>query len=401
MNLSPKQEKSLEMAKDFLLGPDQVFKLFGHAGTGKTTIAKLIASMATELMGGSVKFAAFTGKAAYVLQQAGCPEACTIHSLIYLPKEKSQKRLQKYLEARAQIEAMDPVPTERLENADKIIAQERANLRRPMFTLNTESPLKDCSLLIVDECSMLDKLMGEDLLSFETKILVLGDPNQLPPIKGAGFFTSGSPDMLLTEIHRQAEGNPIIDMSTRIREGDPLPYGDYGTSKVIESGTLDPQEAKEADQVIVGTNAMRRKVNQRIRELRGFGGEPIPQVGERLVCLKNNGEKGLLNGAIYIVDQILDDTSELLQMIVLDEGSKAPIEISAHRNPFKGEDTPYWELKESDQFDFGYALTCHKSQGSQWENVIVFDESSVFAQHRRKWLYTAVTRASDRVTVVR
>lgn len=385
------------MADRFLSGPDQVFKLFGHAGTGKTTIAKMIA----ERCGGSVLFAAFTGKAAYVLQQAGCPDACTIHSLIYTPKEKSKERLQFYLEAQKKLQEMDPPPVERLRKAEKVIADERANLRRPMFALAVDSPLSRCQLLIVDECSMVDERMGQDILSFGAKVLVLGDPNQLPPVRGAGFFTNGHPDMLLTEIHRQARDNPIIDMATRVREGERLEYGDYGSSKVIQKGTIGPEEAAGADQVIVGTNETRRKVNVRVRQIRGFGDGPIPLVGERLVCLKNNNEKGLLNGAMYKVADILDDTGPRIEMVVEDEGSGSAIEVSAHRAPFLGEDTPHWEIKDSDQFDFGYAVTCHKSQGSQWKNVLVFDESNIFGHNSRKWLYTAITRASERVTVVR
>ena len=95
---------------------------------------------------------------------------------------------------------------------------ERKRLAQPAFTLNQFSPVKDAGLVVIDECSMVDDRMGQDLLSFGTKVLVLGDPAQLPPVRGSGFFTdTETPDVMLTEIHRQAKDNPIIAMATKVR----------------------------------------------------------------------------------------------------------------------------------------------------------------------------------------
>ena len=57
--------------------------------------------------------------------------------------------------------------------------------------------------------------------------------------------------------------------------------------------------------------------------------------------------------------------------------------------------------RESDEFDYGYALTVHKAQGSQWDDVLLFDESYAFREHRARWLYTGLTRAAKRLTIVR
>src|SRR6185437_529392 len=124
--------------------------------------------------------------------------------------------------------------------------------RRPRYTLNRDSALAGASLLIVDECSMVGESLGRDLLSFGVPVLVLGDPAQLPPIQGGGFFTEAKPDTMLTEIHRQAQDNPIVRLSMDIRAGKYLEPGRYGETEVLRKTDLDPNRVLEADQVLVG-----------------------------------------------------------------------------------------------------------------------------------------------------
>lgn len=403
MQLSSQQERALRDVRDWFNNSDeQVFHLFGYAGTGKTTIAKRLVEGIENVI-----FGAFTGKAAYVLQRSGCPGAATIHSLIYNPKDKSKAHLQGLVEDleyaltqwRQSASEGDPEPS-KIRDLREEIAEEQRNLRRPMFTLKLESPLRDADLLVIDECSMVDRVMGEDLLSFGVKTLVMGDPAQLPPVGSAGFFNPRTPDAMLEQIHRQAEGNPIIDLATTVRNGERLRRGQYGESSVISRDELTPEIAMGADQIIVGTNKLRRAVNNHVRRKLGREG-PFPVVGDRLVCLKNNHEKGILNGALYEVEQILADPSpdeDTIPMIVKDE--EGSYEIDAHVNPFMGDDVPPWAHKDTDSFDYGYAITCHKSQGSQFPKVLVYDESRVFRKDARKWLYTAITRAQEKVTVV-
>src|SRR5690606_22173315 len=133
----------------------------------------------------------------------------------------------------------------------------------PTFSLNRQSPVAKAKLVVVDECSMVDEQLGRDLMSCGTPILVLGDPAQLPPISGGGFFTEHEPDHLLTEIHRQARDNPIIRLALEVREGREIEYGEYGAARVIGRDEVNQDLVLSADQVLVGTNRTRRRYNQR------------------------------------------------------------------------------------------------------------------------------------------
>ena len=304
MGWSPQQDQALQAIARWRTGGSQVFRLFGYAGTGKTTLAQEVARNVR----GRVLYAAFTGKAALVLQSKGCHDASTIHSLIY---------------------RCYPV-TETDDNGRET--------ERLVYGLNPLSEVISASLVIVDECSMVDERLGRDLLSFGTKILVLGDPAQLPPVRGEGFFTTGAPDFMLTEIHRQAADNPIIRMSMTVREGGRLARGAHGASRVIPIGDLRPFEDRLADQVLVGLNKTRRVINARVRKQ--LGRDPdYPEVGDKLVCLKNNREKGLLNGGLWKIDAIegFDDDGVKLQVASLDGAVKSgPVRVYVRREFFEG-----------------------------------------------------------------
>lgn len=395
-NWSHQQRTALDRVGRWLKAKDKpVFQLAGFAGTGKTTLAKHLAST----VNGPVYFAAYTGKAAHVLSKSGATNVSTIHKLIYTPKGKSQQRLKDLEAERAKLLTHKPVPTTMLEKVEAAIQAEKINLARPMFQLNSESPLLGAALLVVDEYSMIDTQMGEDLLSFGCPILALGDPGQLPPVQGTSFF-SDKPDILLTEIHRQARDNPIIWMSQEVREGRVLRPGSYGSSRVVPYQQLPRDELRSVvlstDQLLVGRNATRILSNRRARELLGRT-NALPQAGDKLVCLRNNHEVGLLNGQLWKAraDSIFDGDYVLLD-IESEEGTK--VDISAHPHYFHGNKPEYWERKDAEEFDYGYALTVHKSQGSQWNNVLLFDEW--FGKDRRQWLYTAITRAAERIDVV-
>ncbi len=356
------QDHALKAVAQWLGAPDapQVFRLFGYAGTGKSTLARHLA----EHVDGLVAFAAFTGKAALVMRSKGCKEARTIHSLIYRATDTETEE--------------------------------------PTFELNEDSDAARAKLIVVDECSMVDEELGRDLLSFGRKVLVLGDPAQLPPVKGGGFFTDHEPDVMLTEVHRQAADNPIIRLSMIIREGGRIDRGVYGETRVVGRDGLDSTLVTGADQVLVGMNKTRRAYNRRLRELRGFSGD-LPQSGEKLVCLRNNRKKGLLNGALFKVKSAGALRRGKVRMLVIGEESDGQVQRVAVVPQFfdgtEGE-IPFALRKDSDEFDYGYALTVHKAQGSQWDNVALFDESFAFREHRARWLYTGVTRAARRLTLV-
>jgi hypothetical protein len=153
---------------------------------------------------------------------------------------------------------------------------------------------------------MLGEAMAKDLLSFGVLILALGDEAQLPPIGDRRFFTSREPDFQLTEIRRQEAGSPIIQLATEVRQKQPLIYGSYGDSAVNRRGTMLLKDLLNYDQVIVGTHRKRQHLNKRMRELLGHSGE-LPNPGEKIVCLKNNREKGLLNGTLWTVKRATPD----------------------------------------------------------------------------------------------
>ena len=343
-------------------GEPQVFRLFGYAGVGKTTLARHIAEGAR----GETAFAAFTGKAALVMRSKGCAAATTIHALIYRASEGAEGA--------------------------------------PTFTLNADGPASKAGLIVIDECSMVDPELGRDLLSFGKPILVLGDPFQLPPVKGGGYFTDGEPDVMLTHIHRQAQDNPIVRLSEIVRSGGELSLGEYGETRVIPRAALDSAQVLSADQVLVGVNRTRRAYNQRMRDLRGFQ-EPLPVAGDRLVCLRNDRTKGLINGGLWRVESLNGVKKDFVKMALRseDEGARATVKVSVLKAFFEGTEgeLAYALRRESDEFDYGYALTVHKAQGSQWDDVMLFDESFAFREHRARWLYTGLTRAARRLTVVR
>jgi exodeoxyribonuclease-5 len=252
---------------------------------------------------------------------------------------------------------------------------------------------------------MVDAELGRDLLSFGVPLLVLGDPAQLPPIQGGGFFTEAEPDVMLTEVHRQAADNPIIRLSMDIRAGEYLEPGRYGETEVVANNDLDPQRVLEADQVLVGRNATRRAYNIRMRERRGFDGE-FPDAGDKLVCLRNNRKKGLFNGGLWTVKErdARRAKTGIMTMRLLpdDDTATRGVKVSVRPECFTGgiEKVDWARRKPYDEFDYGYVLTVHKAQGSQWDDVVLFDESFAFPDSRERWLYTGVTRAAKKLTVV-
>lgn len=393
---SPQQSAAIDQVGRWLREKNEpYFMLAGFAGTGKTTLAKHLAAS----VDGMVYFAAYTGKAAHVLMRSGAQNVSTIHKLIYKPKDRSQKRLREMIAERAEFLTRDPIPRSLVERLDRAIEMEQANMGRPAFQLNSESSLLGAALLVVDEYSMIDEQMGEDLLSFGVPILALGDPGQLPPVSGKGFF-SRKPDILLTEIHRQAADNPIIRMSRDVREGRILRPGQYGDSRVIRVGDLPREELAKmvlsTEQLLVGKNATRLSSNGRVRELMGFGSK-LPMAGDKLVCLRNNHEIGLLNGQLWEADSDSLAADPYVQ-IDLRGDDNAKLRVSAHAAYFHGSKPDMWTRKDAEEFDYGYALTVHKSQGSQWGDVLLFDEW--YSRERKEWLYTAITRASERIDVV-
>lgn len=403
IKFSEQQVEAIDIVHKRIKAEEPVTRLFGYAGTGKTTIAQELARLSSRVL-----FAAFTGKAASVLTRKGCP-ASTIHSLIYTPTGNFGDKIEKLKKA---IEE-DPQNIElRAE-----LQEARKKAKQPGFKFEPEgSELNEADLLVLDEVSMVDEKVAKDLLSFGVPILALGDPAQLPPVGAGGYFTKGGEkraDALLTRVERH--DGAVIDLATQIRttQERAAVNGSTVIRKIGQSAAL------EFDQVLVGTNKTRWGKNRTLRKLLGHSRIELLVPGERIICLSNNKDLGILNGQQFKVVELRSNDKPNQIEAFLDcecETNATMCEICGWRARwvplwtlgFEGiageaelKEIPYGKAKAAMHATYGYAITVHKSQGSEWPRVLVVDESPVFRRDGWRWLYTAVTRASESVVVLR
>jgi exodeoxyribonuclease-5 len=354
-------------------GSSNEFLLDGGAGTGKTTTAAL----AAEAVGAKcVVYGAYTAKAARVMQSKGMEGASTLHRLLYRPQ---------------------------FDKNGQIIG----------WTKDEQSLCRRADLIVVDEVSMVNDRMADDLRDFEKPILVLGDVGgQLPPIEGAGAFTRRRPDFTLREVHRTVADSPIFALAWRARRASFLPRGGPPEAHVAALNADAWERILNRDfQVICGKNSTRRTVTRRAREAFGFSG-PLPQPGEPLICCRNNYNQGLINGDIAIMWRVTEndpDDDYFTADLLIDGETRTDVKINRLHIAATINDGKYPNNEAFDQtfrgktalFDWAYAITCHKAQGSEFDHVVVIDD--LFAQWdkdlRRRWLYTALTRARESVTV--
>ena len=345
----------------------QIFRLYGGAGVGKTTIANCLQNECR------VAYMTLSGKAALVMRKKGCEGASTIHSAIYRVVEDGDDHY---------------------------------------FELNPDSAvINDCDIIVVDEVGMVDQVIGRDLESFRKPILVLGDKFQLPPPSDSpSYFTAAPGDFTMNKVLRQTGDSPILDLAYKVLNGEKLAPGKYGDSIVYSSkvnqATLD-RAMMEATQVLCGKNITRAYGNATIRKGLNRVGNPfdyLPVVGDTLICLRNDHKKGILNGEQFIVQELLDrDLGSVMAMKVksLDNEMALPIEMFVPFNYFNGteDQMPRHERANYDQATYSNLMTVHKAQGSQWTDGLVLDESYVFREFKRNHLYTAITRFSDKVAI--
>lgn len=400
--LNPDQQLADAKIKNwFFHGTRQVYVLTGYAGTGKTTLLKHTVLETLKLDDSySAAFVTPTGKAATVLLKNGI-SACTLHRLIYQSQTVEQE-----------VEI----------NGKKIKVEKLIFKRR-------ESIDKAIKLIIVDEASMVSDEVLADVLNFGVKVLLCGDDAQLPPVEGFNSFLK-TPDHTLTQIVRQQQDNPIIKLATLAREGKPIPFGNFGgKASVVYSRSLTEQKRQylltRCDQIICGLNKTRTKLNDEVRKIYGFEG--LPQNREKLICTYNNWEQyiddemrfNLVNGIIgtaydpfYNQDnymgfmQFKPDFLDNLcpEALPFDTGIFENGEYRyKHGDSFakfdeNGEPVGVFQLN---RFEFGYCISCHKSQGSEFDKAVVFDESYAFKEDKNRWLYTAITRAKEKLVLIR
>lgn len=387
MELDVSQQDALTKVIEWYNSPNRkpVFRLFGYAGTGKSTLARTIVE---QLDLGTVLYGAYTGKAAQVMRSKGCPNAQTIHRMIY-----------------KQAGYFDP------------FTHEFTPCYPVEYTLRSD--IGSADLIVIDEVSMVNERMARDLESFGIPILVLGDPGQLPPIEGAGYYTDGDPDCVLTKIHRNVEGSPITKLASMVRNPNVRSYG-IRERMYIEPNVVD---LFAYDQIIVGKNKTRWEIIDAMRVEQGYL-TSTPRPGERIMVLKNDYTQNVFNGMQLVVHSVIECDDDILVVNVHEVGETERFNVRVWRYGFEDQEGESEARSIRDchgvvAASFAYAITCHKAQGSEWDNVLVVNESGWFwwmnkrvyeeegmnsraagciaEDDTRKWMYTAVTRASKNV----
>ena len=391
MVLTNKQEEGLKIAVARHRAHEKYTVIAGYAGTGKSTLVRFIIE-ALDVEQKKVCYATFTGKAAQVLAKKGNKNAMTLHRLLY-----------------------DSVP-------------------RPGggFTRIPKKSL-DYTIVVVDEVSMAPKSIMDKLFSHNVYVICLGDPFQLPPIeKDEDNHLLDHPHVFLDEIMRQATESPIIRLTMDIREKKPLEYVENDKVRVYPASALNTGMLDWADQVLVATNLQRHSMNDYMRQMKGFG--PEPEDGDKIICLRNYWDWGnltngdpLVNGSIgtlhnpkpghinvpfYAYDkgrinilggEFVSELGEDFGHINMDpkimKGGESELEWRTKYNLNKLKNRIGDVIPK--EFTYGYAITCHKAQGSEWDNVLVLEEKFPFAaEDHARWLYTAATRAAEKLVIV-
>lgn len=339
----------------------------GYAGTGKTTVANIIAK---RCVGDSVQYIAPTGKAASRLRQKGCANARTLHQFLY-----------------------------------RVVGVTQDDEEAPIFVAKgslDERPL----LIVLDEACMVGSWDVDNLLALNIPILVLGDIGQVPPVGAAAFFTEERVDTLLTEIMRQGKESNIIRASFFVRTGGRLPVREYEDVKV-RIGRPKMADVKahcsEDSVMLCAYNTTRKRLNALARAAMGFSGV-TPQIGEKVMCTFNQHETGVMNGEQGIVvgyemlgidDAAKDENEGLMWMTIrsLTYGTEQKVFFNPLCFTEEDEEIRQMYYKKKGGYDFGWALTIHKSQGSEWDNVLMMEETLTSIPYA-KLIYTGITRAA-------
>lgn len=314
-------------------------------------------------------FISYTGRASLVLRDKGLP-ATTIHRLIY--ETRKNKR------------------------TGEITFLKRTRL---------DSGIK---LIIIDEISMVPERLLRDLASYKIPVVGLGDPFQLPPVEGDDNGLLNSPHAFLDEIHRQSRDSEIIYWSMKIRQGEILKPFRGNNVAVIKKDILQVESMEAADQIICGKNVTRHNINNYFRETILKRQSKYPVKGDKLVCIKNDwtigsrlGDIPLINGMIgYANNSAIIGFNNLFDLYFSPSFNRKDTysDLRVSGNPFNGKKFKH-DRQGVTHFEYGWAITVYKAQGSEFDNIIIFDEMSYRKNHARQ-LYTAITRAKENVIIV-
>lgn len=373
ITLTRKQEEGLKLAVDRYKQKEPYTCIAGYAGSGKSTLVNFIIQ-ALNIPEKQIAYCAYTGKAALVLQQKGCPGATTAHRLLYHTKE---------------------LPDGTFKHTQR---------KHP------ESQLK---LIVVDEISMLEKEQWEILMKWGIHVICLGDNFQLPPI-GQDNGILQHPHIFLDEIMRQAQDSEIIRLSMDIREGKHLNYFKGKDVRIVPKDNIADKLLVSADMVLCGKNTTRFSLNNRIRHAYWgdrYVDEPIN--GDKCICLKNQWSVGdLVNGSIGIISNIRKEDTFFLKPKMLANFDtdyndwfvdlSMDYKLFVDGKPTVNQDN--WKMYPKEirpmEFDYAYAVTVHKAQGSEYKKVVLFNEYLGRDKEQwQRWLYTGITRASEKLVI--
>lgn len=379
LELTEQQQEAVNKAKHWWRTRNkQVFEISGAAGTGKSTVVYYLVDE-LNIDHDDVLFIAYVGKAALALQRKG-NNAKTIHSGIY-----------------------DAIEVPRLDENGNFIVLNNRTLTNIEFVKKEKLP-DNIKLIVVDEAGMVPEKIALDILSFDIPVIALGDNNQLDPIFGNRFFLS-KPDAELTEPMRQALDSPIIYLAQRAMRGKVIKYGKYGNNcYVIDKSMINDNMLIKSDVVICNTNKTRYRLNDHIRhDILKIDSE-VPKVGEKLICTQNNWNRCidnniyLINGMIGYVENVYLDTYNGRTLTIdfrpdfmdFEYFKKVKLDFSHLNSSYENKSS---KRSFYDKFEYGYAVTTHKMQGSEADKVFIYDEPYGTSDFRKKILYTAITRA--------